>query len=64
MSIVALQVQIVAPCCPCSDACCSRSPLHELAERLRDEMRYGRDYHRRPITSPSVTVGLVVAFCD
>jgi hypothetical protein len=52
MNFIVLHVQIVIVECPCAQACRVRSPLDELAERLRNEMCYGRDANRRA-TNPS-----------
>ena len=64
MSVVAFQVHVVVPRCPCGSSCCQESPLSGLAERLRNEMRYGRHHYRGPTNLPGVTIGMMAAFCN
>jgi hypothetical protein len=55
MNVTVLQVQVVIIECPCARACPLQSPLDDLAERLRQEMRYGRDASRRPMNLTGMT---------
>jgi hypothetical protein len=48
VNVTVLQVQIVIVECPCAKVCRLHTPPDELAERLRKEMRYGRDAGREP----------------
>jgi hypothetical protein len=43
MNVTFHHVQIIVIECPLAEACRLRRPLDDLAERLRREMRYGRD---------------------
>lgn len=55
MNVTVLQVQVVIIECSCAKACPLQSPLDDLAERLRREMRYGRDASRPPVNLRGVT---------
>lgn len=55
MNVIVLQLQILIITCPCAKACPARSPLDELAERLRREMQFGRDSGRDPNESFNTT---------
>lgn len=58
MSVMVLRIDVILIGSD-TPPCRSRSPLDELTERLRAEMRHGRDY--RPTTCPGVAVGVVAA---
>ncbi|NLX54399.1 MAG: hypothetical protein GXY58_04740 [Planctomycetaceae bacterium] len=60
MCMIALRLEVVILPHRCTPTCFGPSPLDELAERLRAEMRYGRDY--RSTAFPDVIVGVVAAF--
>ncbi len=62
MSMMAVRLEVVVVPCPCVQPCRGRSPLDESAERLRAEMRHGRDQRSTPF--PGVTVRMVAAFCE
>ena len=64
MTVIALQVQIVVPRCCGRETCSGRSPLQGLADRLRNEMRYGRDRLHRSTVLPNVAIGIAVAFYE
>ena len=54
MNVTVFHQQILLLMCPCAQTCRLRPHLDDLADRLRREMQYGRDYSRGPI-DPSVT---------
>ena len=55
-------VEIVVVSCPCASPRCEYSPLADLADRLRCEMRYGRRQFQDATVYPSVTVAMLAAF--
>jgi hypothetical protein len=62
VNITILQVQIVIVECPCAKTCRVPSPLNDLAERLRNEMRFGRGANREPENLRSVIDEFATAF--
>ena len=48
MNVTILQFQIVIIECPRFRTCPMRTPLDDLADHLRQEMRFGRDADRKP----------------
>jgi hypothetical protein len=62
MNIAIFHCQLISVECPCTKACRVRPPLDDLAERLRDEMRCGRDAGHRPAKAPGVTADMAAAF--
>lgn len=62
MNVIVFQTQIIVLECPCAQTCRLRPPLDDLAERLRREMRHGRDYDRGP-TDPLVATGALAGYC-
>ena len=64
MNVNVFHVQLVFLQCPWANLCRLRPPLDRLGDRLRREMRHGRDANRTPVDLPGVTIDMVTACHD
>ena len=62
MNVKVFRIQIVFAECPCAEVCRLRPASGSLTDRLRKEMRHGRDANRTPPDLPGVTLGMATAF--